>query len=229
MAAHPHSAAGDVVEAVDERDDAGLARARCADQGHGLIGRDTQVDVVQHGLPGAVAEAHAVEHDLGLEVGRQRNGAGLLLHGDRHVQHLEDPLASGHGTLHHCVLHRQGSDRIEEALHVEDIGHHHAHTERAVQHRAPAEDDHYRHRQAGEHVHCRHHDLRSVRRADLRVEVLGRAHLIAQQVGGLPPSLLHRTDAVDVFRERSIHARGGFSCAAEFLASPRDPGEPHEH
>ena len=90
-----------------------LARAGRADQRDGLARIDPEADVLQHRLARPVAEGDVPELDRAVHVARQRDGAGLVLDVDRHVEHLGDALARRHGALHHAVLHGRasGSDR----------------------------------------------------------------------------------------------------------------------
>ncbi len=59
----------DVVEAVDQVGDRGLARARCAHEGDLLAGHAVERDVVQDGLLGRVAKVHRVHLERALELG----------------------------------------------------------------------------------------------------------------------------------------------------------------
>ena len=61
VAVDEDAALGRVVEAGDELGDRRLARARRADERHGLAGSDVEVDVAQHGHGRVVPEGHVVE------------------------------------------------------------------------------------------------------------------------------------------------------------------------
>src|SRR5699024_8832450 len=67
----------DVVEAVDEVGDGGLARAGGAYESHLLAGLGVQRNIVQHRLFGGVAEVHVVEADVAPQAGGG-DGAGVV-------------------------------------------------------------------------------------------------------------------------------------------------------
>ena len=74
-------------------------------------------------------------------------------------EHLEGALARGHGSLHDAVLHGQRTDRVEEALHVEEECHHDAKVKALGQHHGAANDDDDSHGAAGQGIDDGHHDL----------------------------------------------------------------------
>ncbi|KAF1047543.1 MAG: hypothetical protein GAK38_01894 [Xylophilus sp.] len=228
VAADQHRALIHVVEAVDQRGDAGLARAGGADQRDRLVRRHHEVDAVQHTVAGPVAEVHAAQLDRRLQR-RGRERAGPVLQGQRHVEHVEDALAGRHRALQHGVLHRQRADRVEEALHVEHARHHQAGAQLAGQHHPTADDDDDGQREAGEDVHRRDHDLGRDGGSHLGPEVVAHEAAIAPQVDLLPSAFLYRADAVDVLGQRGVDGGGEFARAQEAPARPRCPDRPRAH
>ena len=147
---NPHRPAPHVVEAVDQRGHAGLARAGRAHQRHRLARLHPKRDVPQHRAAGHVAEGHVVELDRA-RLARQGRGAGGVAHGRRgtsSTSKMRCPAA-----IARCMmLYWMVSDRIgfEEALHVEQEGDHHPEFQLLPEHHAAAHHDHDRHRDAGE-------------------------------------------------------------------------------
>ena len=100
---HPvqqHLAAGDVVEAGDQVDEAGLAHAGAAHDGDGLAGPGHKVDVVEHvvaAAPGLVLEVHMAELHLTGGSGQLTDGVLAVLDGGLLVNDLEDTLGTGAG------------------------------------------------------------------------------------------------------------------------------------
>ena len=139
----------------------------------------------------------------------QRHRAGRVRDGDRHVQHLGQALARGHGALHHRILHGQRADGIEEALDVEQERHHHADVERAVQHHRAADHDDDRHGDAGQRVDDRHHHLRVLRGREVGEQVGVRLVVVERRVDRLPGHPLHRAHAVDGLGQRAVGDRIG--------------------
>ena len=89
-AADEHPAAGDVVEARDERGERGLARPDAADQRHRLARLDVEVDAAQHVDVGVgVAEVDVLEHAAWCR-SRPRTGLGRVEDRRLGVEHLED-------------------------------------------------------------------------------------------------------------------------------------------
>ena len=74
---------------------------------------------------GRIAEGHMIELDGRFFVGETPR-TGLVDNGHRHIEHFEDAMSGGHGPLHHRVLHRKQSHRLEEPLNRQDEGHQHA-------------------------------------------------------------------------------------------------------
>ena len=56
-----HAARRGVVEARDQAEQSGLARAGFADDGHAFTGRDREVDAPQHRVSGGVVERDVLE------------------------------------------------------------------------------------------------------------------------------------------------------------------------
>ena len=90
---------GHVVEAADEVDQRGLARAAGPDQADHLARLDRQVDALDHGAV-AVAEADVAELDPALQSRPGWHGMHRLGHGGLAVEDAEDPLGRGGRPLH---------------------------------------------------------------------------------------------------------------------------------
>ncbi len=71
-------AVGDVVEAVDEVGDSGLARAGGADEGNLLAGVGVERHVVEHRLFRHIAKVHVPHGDVALELGVGDGAVGLM-------------------------------------------------------------------------------------------------------------------------------------------------------
>ncbi len=85
------AAVGGVIEARDQVDDRGLARAGRAQQGDHLAGLGLQRDVVQHLMVAEVGERDILETDVAFDRG-QWDGVRRLLHLGARVEDLEDAL-----------------------------------------------------------------------------------------------------------------------------------------
>ncbi len=107
-----------VIEALEQLDERGLARARGAHDGHGLAGQGRAGEVVDDRLVRRVAKAHVVELDKAVALlGNDRScGLGLLGGGEE----LEDALGGrGHG-LQRVTHVAKLLDRLGEVAHVLD-------------------------------------------------------------------------------------------------------------
>ena len=226
--AHQHRALVDLVEPVSQRDDRGLARTRGSDQGHDFARVHLEADVMQDRPGGVVAEGDVPELDRGLEV-LQGDRVGLVLDGDRHVQHLEDPVTARHRPLHDGVLHRQHPDRVEEPLHIEDEGDHHADLQPPGQHGVTANNDHDGHGQAGQEIDGGRHDAAHPGRADLGPEILLRLLGVEFEIELLASGLLDRAHAVDVLGQGRIGGRRGVAGLAERGLGIGQPDRPDRH
>ncbi len=132
-----------VVEAADQLGDGGLARAGLADEGHGLAGRDPQVDVVQHRPVGLVSEAHAAQLDLAMDRGqlvRVGRLGHLRLSGEQLAQ-LDD---GGAALLVGVVELHQGLHRREERGREQQEGGHLADADPPVDDHRPADGQQHR-------------------------------------------------------------------------------------
>ncbi|MNO73037.1 hypothetical protein D3C76_639960 [compost metagenome] len=96
----------DVVEAVQQAGEGGLARAGMADHRHGAAGRDFEVDAVEDLAARVVAEAHVLEAHA-RAAGHQRHGVGRVLHVLAFVEQAEQALHVGHRLLHLAVHHAE--------------------------------------------------------------------------------------------------------------------------
>ena len=128
-----------VVEAGGELGDRGLAGAGGADQGHGLPGRDGEVEAGQHRHALDVLEPDAVEVEVAAGVGeRHRVGrlgdAGLLL------EDAGDLLQGRVGGLERVVELRDVHHRLEELPQVEQERRQHADGDLAVEGEVAAVD-----------------------------------------------------------------------------------------
>ncbi|MNN75378.1 hypothetical protein D3C81_1916760 [compost metagenome] len=113
---------------MDQGSDTGLAGTGRANQRHGLIRLDMQVQIMQHRLPRTVTESHVIEFNRRRHIG-QSLPIRFITQGHFDIQHFKDPVPGSHRTLHHRVLHGQSSDRIKETLHAKNEGNHDAHIE----------------------------------------------------------------------------------------------------
>ena len=103
VAVDQHLAAGHVVEARDQVDDAALAAAGGAEDGHRLARLGLEADVLEHRFAAAkVAEADIGKLHSALHR-RQRHGARLVRHLVVGVQDLVDAIGAGAAWLI-CVM-----------------------------------------------------------------------------------------------------------------------------
>ena len=153
MAVDQHLAALHIVEARDEADERGLARAGRADEGDALARRDLERDALEHPLAGIVGEPDVAELDLAAHLLQRRRCFGIF-QGDWLVQHAEDALGTGHRRLQDGVLVGQVAHRQEEAVDVLQEGHQRAERQRLRdrQHLAAADADDERGGDCREHV-----------------------------------------------------------------------------
>ncbi len=223
VAAVDHNrAGGDIVEAVQQRRDAGLAGPGRAHQRHRLARRHLEAHVVQHRVVLRIAEGDVAELD-GAPDRRRVGGAGAVGDGERHVEHLEDALARRHRALHHAVLDGQRADRVEEPLHVEQEGDHHADREAAVEHLRAAEEHDDAHRGAGQGIDRGHHDLRVFRGLEMGLQVLARLVVVEIEIDRLAAHALDGAHGVNALGERAVGDRIGLARPAEGFPRPRQP------
>ena len=135
------AALGRVVEARHERGERRLAGAGVADQRHRPARREHEVDLLEHGPVGRVAEGDAVEADLA-RAGRQLARAGAVVDALGLVHDLEDPLAGRGRSLALADPHSEAAERDdqhrEQEVEDEELGQ----AERAVHdHPAGGEED----------------------------------------------------------------------------------------
>ena len=105
----------DVVQAWDEHDQRGLARAGGADHGHRPAGGHVQVDLAEYlGVRAVVAERHPA-HAHVPAAGRQGFRAGRGGQPRLAVQDLEHAVARRHGALCHAERHAQHAHRARRA------------------------------------------------------------------------------------------------------------------
>jgi hypothetical protein len=112
----------DLVEAHEQVDDRGLARAGRSDDGDRLARRDVEREVLDERLVGLVGEEHVLERDAARSVRRRgrlerRGKIGRLLVG---VEELEDALGRGEARLEHVHLAGDLGDRHRELARVLD-------------------------------------------------------------------------------------------------------------
>ena len=113
-----------VVEARDQAGQRGLAHAGRPHQRDDRVGRDVQVDVLQHRLALAVAEAHVLERQRAAAPAPAASIASARL---RHlrllVQQLRHPVAAGQRLLDALPGAAQDAHRLVEQLQVEEERH----------------------------------------------------------------------------------------------------------
>ena len=175
-------------------------------------------------MAGHVAEGHVVQLQ-GTRLARQIDCAGLVAHVDGHVEYFENALTRRHRPLHDAVLNGEGAYRVEEALHVEEKGHHHPELELLSQHHASTDHDHDGHRDAGERVDDGDHDVGELRRAQVCDQVVVRLVVEEREVDPFASHLLDGANSVDVLRERAVHDRARLSRPQE---SPLGVGQPDD-
>ena len=123
LAVDQDTAAGRVVEALDQLDEGGLARSRRPDQTDALSGPDgdRQVLVQRHGM-GAVAERHAVEADFA-GVDADRLGVGAVLDPQRLVVDGDQFLHLVDRALEMVDVHADVAQvAVDDEIRREDIG-----------------------------------------------------------------------------------------------------------
>ena len=121
-AAHFHAAFGNVVQAGDQLDQAGLGRAGAADDAQRLAGLDAEGDVAEHRAAGAVLilEGDVVELDAAvLDLLDGGLGGGQV---GGFVQHLDDAVAGGHRHAEHDKDHREHHQAHEDVHDVAEQG-----------------------------------------------------------------------------------------------------------
>ena len=153
----------------------------------------------------------------------QHNGTRLVLNGDRHVQHLDQPLSRRHGALHHRILDRQGSDRIEKPLDIKQKRHHHPDIQMPAQNHPPAQHHHQSHGQTGQRIHHRHQNLRQPGPAQLVDQIGGDLGAIQPGIQRLAPHGLHGADRVNTLCQRTVHRRVRLMRLDERIAGQRQP------
>ncbi len=116
-------AGGGVVEAGDEFDEGGLARAGFAHQGDGFAWGHVQGDVVQGRVVGAlVGEAHVAELHLALQAGRDTDRVLRRFDRGRGAQEVADSAQAHAGLLVAVEDAGELLDRAEEQAQVEEEG-----------------------------------------------------------------------------------------------------------
>ena len=109
--------AAQVVEAAEQVDDGGLARARRADKRNAFARLDVQVDILEDGLPFLIAEGDVVVINCAGN-GRKCLGIRLVVNHDWFIHRLEDALQIRH-VVHEAVVDvRQIRNRLPETADV---------------------------------------------------------------------------------------------------------------
>ena len=134
-------AAGRVVETGQQRDEARLARTRRADERDDLAALDLEVDTVEGGLGRSVPEDDVPEHHV---AGAGRKVLRVRCAGDLRVaiQHLEHAVAGGDRPLRHAERGPEHAHRPDQHDQVGVEGGEVTEGERAVDHLAPADEQH---------------------------------------------------------------------------------------
>ena len=210
-------AAADLVEAQQERCDGGLAGARRADDRDLLAALHVEAHAAQHGLPGAILEAHVVEADD--DVARHRRTRRRHVDDRRRVgfvdvEQAEDALRRRERLLHDGVLRREVTDRHEEALDVvverddgadvDERGG--AVGERAGAHSRVPEDE--RDAGRGDRLDGRVEQRVELDRALVRVAIGAVDQVVVLGARGFPPERLHDRDALHLLAEVRVELRG---------------------
>ena len=125
LAVDGDAALDDIVEAIEQARDGGLAGAGRADDGDGLAGRDLEADALEDGAIGVVVELHVLEADHRAGDG-ERLGVGLVLDFGGLIEELEHLLDVGEALADFAVdeadeverpvdLHQEGVEQDEIA------------------------------------------------------------------------------------------------------------------
>ena len=131
-----HRAAVHIVEAGDQVDYRGFARARRADQRDGLAGIDVEGDILEDHLFRVIGEGHIVKVHMTLD-GRQvgRTLLGVDLNG--RIEDFKDALGGGHRHQHVVVEVGKVVQRLPEAAQVPQNQQQRAHRDLACGHVRP--------------------------------------------------------------------------------------------
>src|SRR5579875_913012 len=118
VAIDQHGSLLHVVEAQQQAGDGAFARTGLPYNGDCLPGLDRDVEIMQDGAFGIVAEDNVAELDMAFD-GGQFLGVRSVFDLDRNIHDLEDALDSDTGALQLRVLLTQLTDRVEEAVDIE--------------------------------------------------------------------------------------------------------------
>ena len=128
----------DIVEAVEQVGDGGLARARGADEGDLLTRVGIEADVLQHGLTGQVTEGHVLQHHLAPQIVDGDGigtvgGLGGLIHNSEHPLgarqggedggHLHGDVVDGEGELAGIVAEQGQAAHVKARVEAEQATH----------------------------------------------------------------------------------------------------------
>jgi len=130
-----------VVEAGDEHDEGRLPHPGRADEGHHRPGGDVEVDVLEHHLPLAVAEAHSLEPDRALRPAGELDRIRTLGHVGLLLEEIGHPLRTSDRLLDALPHVAQRPHRLVEELQVEEVRDEIRDGKRLVQDEPPAEVD----------------------------------------------------------------------------------------
>ena len=211
-----------IVEAHEQLDHGGLARAGGADDGHLLAGLHRTAEVVDDGLVRGVAEFDVVEGHLTVDAGgvcpAGRVG-GLVLF--RLVQELEHPLGGSGHALQHVGHLRQLLDGLGEVLDVLDEGLDVADGDGTVGGKDAAHDGHRHIAQVAHKVHDGHHQAREkLALPGGFVQLVVGGVEVVQHHGLAVEGLDHVVAGVDLFHLAVHHAQGGLLGLEVLLAEP---------
>ena len=138
LAVEAHRARFGLVQARDELEHRGFARAVAADDGGDLTGGDRDRHIVQHVPIVKVAEAHVVEHDVRAERGSGRAVRALWLAAADAVDLLHRAERAGHGADVHEKLHELDADDAADHVKARQV----ADGELSLLHELSADDEH---------------------------------------------------------------------------------------
>ncbi len=223
----------DIIEARDQAGQGGLAHAGRPHQCDDAVGRDLQVDLLQHRVALTVTEVHVAERQGAARTAGQCDRVRGLRHLRLLLQQLGHPVTAGQRLLNALPRAAQHAHGLVEEIQIKEKRHQVGDGESLLESQPPAEVDHHNGAQRRSEIDERFKGRHQPQRLQERIPVAVDMRTDAQRLAFLLGECLDLPDAGEVIVQRSIQfaqlrlplAEGRPHVAAQRRAWPTPPME----